>query len=156
MKQLDNPQSKSFFGDSCPDPRLTVSGQLEGEMYACGGLSRVYTFGPTFRAENSNTTRHLAEFWMVEPEAAFMNLRDMQSLSERCVKHVINDMMNKHPEELHFFEKRLQEAQTGAPSSSLSTTTSKSSRATTSILKDLEKTINSSFVTMSFKKQKIY
>ncbi len=147
LKHLENSQSKSFFGDSCPDPRLTVSGQLEGEMYACGGLSRVYTFGPTFRAENSNTTRHLAEFWMVEPEAAFMNLKDMQSLSERCVKYVINDMMNKHPEELHFFEKRLQEPQAG----SLSSTTSKSSRATTSIMKDLEKTMNSSFITMTFK-----
>ncbi len=72
--------AKTFFGR---EAFLTVSGQLNGETYA-SALSKVYTFGPTFRAENSNTSRHLAEFWMVEPEVAFADLNDIAGLAEKC------------------------------------------------------------------------
>jgi asparaginyl-tRNA synthetase len=81
---------------------LTVSGQLEGEIYATA-LGRIYTFGPTFRAENSNTTRHLAEFWMVEPEAAFFELDDNMALAERFLKRICCDVLTDCSEDMAFF-----------------------------------------------------
>jgi asparaginyl-tRNA synthetase len=82
---------------------LTVSGQLNGEALACG-LSDIYTFGPTFRAENSNTARHLAEFWMIEPEMAFCNLAGTMDIAERYIKHVIGHLLTHCKEDLNFFD----------------------------------------------------
>jgi len=91
--------SKDFFGKSA---NLTVSGQLNGETYAMA-FRNIYTFGPTFRAENSNTTRHAAEFWMIEPEIAFADLADDMELAEDMLKFVINYVLENAPEELAFF-----------------------------------------------------
>ncbi|MGP1588111.1 MAG: asparagine--tRNA ligase [Treponemataceae bacterium] len=96
--------NKDFFGKKAS---LTVSGQLEAETYATA-LSRVYTFGPTFRAENSNTPRHLAEFWMIEPEMAFYELDDNMDLAEEFVKYLLNWALTKCYEDLNFFEQRVQ------------------------------------------------
>ena len=96
--------SKDFFGKKAS---LTVSGQLEAETLATA-LSRVYTFGPTFRAENSNTPRHLAEFWMIEPEMAFFDLEDDMDLQEDFVKYLLNWALTKCREDLEFFDKRIQ------------------------------------------------
>lgn len=85
---------------------LTVSGQLEGEIYATA-LGKVYTFGPTFRAENSNTSRHLAEFWMVEPEMAFFELDDNMQLAEQFLKRIVNDVLANCEEDIDFFQKRI-------------------------------------------------
>ena len=93
--------SNDFFGTHTG---LTVSGQLEAEA-AIFGLGKVYTFGPTFRAENSNTTRHLAEFWMVEPEMAFFNLQDNINLSIDFLKYIINEVLVTCPKELEFLDK---------------------------------------------------
>jgi asparaginyl-tRNA synthetase len=101
-KQVD--YSKDFFGKRS---YLTVSGQLEAETYATA-LSRVYTFGPTFRAENSNTTRHLAEFWMVEPEVAFNHLEDNMQLAEDFLKHLFSCALSDCREDLEFFDSRIQ------------------------------------------------
>jgi asparaginyl-tRNA synthetase len=90
---------KDFFGR---ETFLTVSGQLNAEAY-CMSLSKVYTFGPTFRAENSNTTRHLAEFWMIEPEIAFADLMDNASLAQNLLKHVFKAVLNKNPDDMAFF-----------------------------------------------------
>ena len=81
---------------------LTVSGQLEGECFALA-FGNIYTFGPTFRAENSNTTRHAAEFWMIEPEIAFADINDDMALASDMIKYVINDVLEKCPEEMNFF-----------------------------------------------------
>ncbi len=86
---------------------LTVSGQLEGETYACS-LGKIYTFGPTFRAENSNTSRHLAEFWMVEPEVAFNDLIQNMDLAESFIKRIIRDVLNQCGEDMQFFEERIE------------------------------------------------
>lgn len=86
---------------------LTVSGQLEGETFATA-LGRIYTFGPTFRAENSNTSRHLAEFWMVEPEASFFDLADNMRLAEDFLKRIFSDCLNECGEDMQFFEERVQ------------------------------------------------
>ena len=85
---------------------LTVSGQLQVESFACS-LGKVYTFGPTFRAENSNTPRHLAEFWMVEPEMAFFDLQDNMTLAEAFLKRIIQDALEKCPEDMKFFAERV-------------------------------------------------
>ena len=85
---------------------LTVSGQLEGEAMACA-LGKIYTFGPTFRAENSNTTRHLAEFWMVEPEMAFFELADNMNLAERFLKRIFRDALDRCGEDMEFFNQRI-------------------------------------------------
>jgi asparaginyl-tRNA synthetase len=90
--------SQDFFKEPAS---LTVSGQLEGEVCALG-LSKIYTFGPTFRAENSNTTRHLAEFWMIEPEMAFYELEDNMSLAQEFVQQVIRELLNSCSKELEF------------------------------------------------------
>jgi asparaginyl-tRNA synthetase len=91
--------SKDFFGKSA---NLTVSGQLEAEIFALA-FKNVYTFGPTFRAENSNTTRHAAEFWMIEPEIAFADINDNMQLAEDMVKYVISYVMENAKEEIEFF-----------------------------------------------------
>jgi len=91
--------TKDFFGRPS---FLTVSGQLNGEIYACA-LSKIYTFGPTFRAENSHTTRHLAEFWMIEPEMAFYDLHDNMDLAEDFIKSVIKHVLETCPEDMAFF-----------------------------------------------------
>lgn len=85
---------------------LTVSGQLEGEIFACS-LGKIYTFGPTFRAENSNTSRHLAEFWMVEPEVAFNDLNDNMLLAERFLKRIFKDVLEKCPADLALFNEHI-------------------------------------------------
>jgi asparaginyl-tRNA synthetase len=90
-----------FFGRST---YLTVSGQLEAEAFACA-LSKVYTFGPTFRAENSNTSRHANEFWMIEPEMAFCDLEGDMDLAEELVKYLVRDIREKCPDELGLFAK---------------------------------------------------
>lgn len=95
--------SEDFFGKTT---NLTVSGQLEAEAYAMA-LGQVYTFGPTFRAENSNTSRHLAEFWMIEPEVAFNNLDDNMDLAEDFIKYVIKYVLEKCEDDLQFLEERL-------------------------------------------------
>lgn len=94
---------QDFFGK---EAFLTVSGQLNGETYACA-LSKIYTFGPTFRAENSNTSRHLAEFWMVEPEVAFADLSDNAKLAEDMLKYVFNAVLEERMDDLKFFEQRV-------------------------------------------------
>jgi len=86
---------------------LTVSGQLNIEAY-CLALTKVYTFGPTFRAENSNTSRHLAEFWMIEPEIAFADLSDLATLAERLLKFTFETLLNERPEDLAFFDERIE------------------------------------------------
>ena len=97
--------SKDFFGKPA---YLTISGQLNVETY-CQALSRVYTFGPTFRAENSNTSRHLSEFWMIEPEVAFNDLADNMELAESFLKSLVGVALKDCAEDLEFFDKRVQE-----------------------------------------------
>ena len=94
---------KDFFSKKT---HLTVSGQLEAESYALG-LGKVYTFGPTFRAENSNTTRHLSEFWMIEPEMAFFDLEHTINLAEKFVKYILNFIIENSTDDLAFLEQRL-------------------------------------------------
>lgn len=95
--------SKDFFGQ---ETFLTVSGQLNVESY-CLAMSKVYTFGPTFRAENSHTSRHLAEFWMVEPEIAFANLNDDADLAEDFLKYLFNAVLNERSDDMAFFAERI-------------------------------------------------
>lgn len=95
--------SQDFFGK---ETFLTVSGQLNVESY-CLALSKVYTFGPTFRAENSNTSRHLAEFWMIEPEIAFADLQDVAKLAEQLLKYVFTAAMNERMDDLKFFNQQV-------------------------------------------------
>ena len=96
--------AQDFFGR---EAFLTVSGQLNVEAY-CLALSKVYTFGPTFRAENSNTSRHLAEFWMVEPEIAFADLHDDANLAEALLKHILKTLLAERPEDMAFFDERIE------------------------------------------------
>lgn len=103
--------SQDFFGKST---NLTVSGQLEGELGATA-FGEIYTFGPTFRAENSNTTRHLAEFWMIEPEMAFYDLEDNMNLAEAFIKHIIGFAMENNREDLLFLDQRLAEEEKQLP-----------------------------------------
>ncbi|THF48493.1 asparagine--tRNA ligase [Flavobacterium supellecticarium] len=102
---------EDFFGK---ETNLTVSGQLEGETYAMA-LGQIYTFGPTFRAENSNTSRHLAEFWMIEPEVAFNNLADNMDLAEDFIKYVIKYTVDKCGDDLKFLEQRLLDEEKSKP-----------------------------------------
>lgn len=95
--------SKDFFGK---ETYLTVSGQLNVETY-CTAMSKVYTFGPTFRAENSNTSRHLAEFWMIEPEVAFADLSDIAQLAEDMLKYIFNAVLTERDDDLTFFAKHV-------------------------------------------------
>jgi asparaginyl-tRNA synthetase len=100
---------QDFFGK---ETNLTVSGQLEVET-ACLAMSKVYTFGPTFRAENSNTTRHLAEFWMIEPEIAFADLEEDMDLAEKFIKYLIQYALDNCMPDLEFLSQRLIEAEKG-------------------------------------------
>ena len=102
---------QDFFGKST---NLTVSGQLEGELAAMA-FSNIYTFGPTFRAENSNTTRHLAEFWMIEPEMAFSDLNDNMDLAEDLLQFVINEALLNNKEDIEFLSQRLEEEEKQKP-----------------------------------------
>ncbi|MDA3901386.1 MAG: asparagine--tRNA ligase [Spirochaetes bacterium] len=108
--------SDDFFGKRAS---LTVSGQLEGELFATA-LDRIYTFGPTFRAENSNTSRHLAEFWMVEPEAAFSDINDNMDLAEDFLKFIITAVLDECPKDMAFFDKRIKPGLIGMLESILS------------------------------------
>jgi len=102
------PDGRTDFGQDffAKEAFLTVSGQLNVETYACA-LSKVYTFGPTFRAENSNTSRHLAEFWMVEPEIAFADLDDNAALAESFLKYILSALLNERSDDLRFFAERI-------------------------------------------------
>jgi asparaginyl-tRNA synthetase len=102
---------EDFFGKST---NLTVSGQLEGELAALA-FSDIYTFGPTFRAENSNTTRHLAEFWMIEPEMAFYDIEDNMNLAEEFIKYIIQYAIDNNREDLEFLAQRLSEEEKQLP-----------------------------------------
>ena len=102
---------EDFFGK---ETHLTVSGQLEAETYAMG-LGEVYTFGPTFRAENSNTTRHLAEFWMIEPEMAFYDLDDNMDLAEKFIKSVLRYVLENCQEDLAFLDERFAKEESSKP-----------------------------------------
>jgi asparaginyl-tRNA synthetase len=95
---------QDFFGK---EARLTVSGQLNVETYCCA-LTRVYTFGPTFRAENSNTSRHLSEFWMIEPEIAFADLSDNAQLAEDMLKYLFDDLLTRRSDDMAFFDLRIE------------------------------------------------
>ncbi len=128
---------KDFFGKKT---NLTVSGQLEAETYAMA-LGKVYTFGPTFRAENSNTTRHLAEFWMVEPEVAFMDLDGNMDLAEDFVKYVISDILTHHRKDLEFLEKRLLNEEKSLP---------QNKRSDMPLIEKLEFVLNNRFVRISY------
>ena len=103
--------TKDFFSKKT---HLTVSGQLEAESYALG-LGKVYTFGPTFRAENSNTTRHLSEFWMIEPEMAFFSLEDNINLAEKFVKYILSFVIENCIDDLSFLEERLYNEEKNKP-----------------------------------------
>ncbi len=112
--KIDNGEidfKQDFFGRAT---NLTVSGQLEGELGAMA-LSDIYTFGPTFRAENSNTTRHLAEFWMIEPEMAFYDLEDNMDLAEELLKYVISYALKNNAEDIEFLNQRLTEEEKQKP-----------------------------------------
>lgn len=102
---------QDFFGKAT---NLTVSGQLQGEIGALA-LGKVYTFGPTFRAENSNTPRHLAEFWMIEPEVAFYDIEDNMNLAEDFVKYLINYVLDNYPDDLAFLDERIQKEEKNMP-----------------------------------------
>jgi len=102
---------EDFFGKST---NLTVSGQLEGELGAMA-FSEIYTFGPTFRAENSNTTRHLAEFWMIEPEMAFSDIEDNMNLAEEFIRYLIKYVMEHNADDIDFLDQRLEEEEKSLP-----------------------------------------
>ena len=108
-KQID--YKEDFFGKRT---HLTVSGQLEAELVATA-LGKVYTFGPTFRAENSNTTRHLAEFWMIEPEMAFADLEDDMNLAEQFIKYILSSLLTHCSEDLSFLSQRQEEEEKQLP-----------------------------------------
>ena len=129
--------SQDFFGRQTS---LTVSGQLEGELGALA-LSKIYTFGPTFRAENSNTTRHLAEFWMIEPEMAFHDLTDNMNLAEDFVKYVINYAIENCAEDLAFLEKRQSEEEKTKP---------QNERVDMSLIEKLRIVVENDFVRLTY------
>ena len=128
---------KDFFG--C-ETNLTVSGQLEGETFAMA-LGKIYTFGPTFRAENSNTSRHLAEFWMIEPEMAFFDLIDNMNLAEDFIKYVLKYTLEVRRDDLEFLNKRFLEEEKGKP---------QQERSSMSLIEKLEFVINNDFKRVSY------
>src|SRR5210317_1307257 len=128
---------EDFFGK---ETNLTVSGQLEAEAYALG-LGEVYTFGPTFRAENSNTTRHLAEFWMIEPEMAFYDLEMNMDLAEDFLKYCIKYLLDNCREDLEFLDSRFQDEQKGKP---------QNERAEQGLIEKLEFVVSNDFVRLSY------
>jgi len=129
--------NKDFFGKAT---NLTVSGQLEAETYAMA-LGKVYTFGPTFRAENSNTTRHLSEFWMIEPEVAFNNLDDNMDLAEDFIKSVISYILKNCKDDLAFLEKRLLQEEKSKPAKD---------RSEMALLEKLNFVVNNNFKRVSY------
>ena len=129
--------SQDFFGKKT---NLTVSGQLEAETAAMG-LGKVYTFGPTFRAENSNTTRHLAEFWMVEPEVAFYDLDQDMDLAEDFLKYCIQYAVDNCKEDLEFLNKRFEEEQKQKP---------KEEKSEQNLLEKLDFVLNNKFIRLSY------
>jgi asparaginyl-tRNA synthetase len=128
---------EDFFGRST---NLTVSGQLEGELAAMA-FSDIYTFGPTFRAENSNTTRHLAEFWMIEPEMAFYDLEDNANLAEEFIQYVIKYAVDNNKEDLEFLAQRLTEEEKALP---------QDKRSEMGLLEKLEFVLNNSFERLTY------
>ncbi|WP_188369776.1 asparagine--tRNA ligase [Muriicola marianensis] len=128
---------EDFFGK---ETNLTVSGQLEAEAYAMG-LGKVYTFGPTFRAENSNTSRHLAEFWMIEPEMAFYDLHDNMDLAEDFIKEVLRYVIQQCGEDLEFLEKRLLDEEKTKP---------QAERSDLSLMEKLKFVIDNQFVRVTY------
>ncbi|HEY4336567.1 MAG TPA: amino acid--tRNA ligase-related protein, partial [Puia sp.] len=124
--------SEDFFGRST---HLTVSGQLEGELGAMA-LSEIYTFGPTFRAENSNTARHLAEFWMIEPEMAFCDLEDNMNLAEDFIRYLIRYVMEHTREDLEFLAQRLVDEEKQKP---------QAERSEMGLIEKLELVVNNQF-----------
>ncbi|MGC1632882.1 MAG: asparagine--tRNA ligase, partial [Gelidibacter sp.] len=129
--------SEDFFGK---ETNLTVSGQLEAEAYAMS-LGKVYTFGPTFRAENSNTSRHLAEFWMIEPEVAFMDLAGNMDLAEDFLKSVLKYVLEHNCEDLEFLEQRLLEEEKSKP---------QAERSEMSLIEKLKFVIDNNFKRVSY------
>lgn len=128
---------KDFFGR---ETNLTVSGQLEGETFAMA-LGKIYTFGPTFRAENSNTSRHLAEFWMIEPEMAFFDLIDNMNLAEDFIKYVLKYTLEVRRDDLEFLNKRFLEEEKDKP---------QQERSSMSLIEKLEFVINNDFKRVSY------
>lgn len=128
---------EDFFGRST---NLTVSGQLEGELAAMA-FSDIYTFGPTFRAENSNTTRHLAEFWMIEPEVAFNDLEDNMNLAEDFIKYIIRYAMEQNKEDLEFLTQRLAEEEKQKP---------QQERSEMGLMEKLEFVVNNNFERLTY------
>ena len=128
---------KDFFGR---ETNLTVSGQFEGETFAMA-LGKIYTFGPTFRAENSNTSRHLAEFWMIEPEMAFFDLIDNMNLAEDFIKYVLKYTLEVRRDDLEFLNKRFLEEEKGKP---------QQERSSMSLIEKLEFVINNDFKRVSY------
>lgn len=126
-----------FFGRNT---NLTVSGQLEGELAAMA-FSDIYTFGPTFRAENSNTTRHLAEFWMIEPEMAFHDLEDNMNLAEEFIKYIIRYAMENNREDLEFLSQRLEEEEKQKP---------QNERSELGLLQKLDFVVNNDFERITY------
>jgi len=133
----DQDSSEDFFGK---ETHLTVSGQLEGELGAMG-LGKVYTFGPTFRAENSNTTRHLAEFWMIEPEMAFFDLEMNMDLAEDFLKYTIQYVLDKCRADLEFLDKRFADEQKTKP---------QNERSEQGLIEKLEFVVSNDFVRLSY------
>ena len=129
--------TKDFFGK---ETNLTVSGQLEAETYAMG-LGKVYTFGPTFRAENSNTSRHLAEFWMIEPEVAFYNLDQNMDLAEDFIKYVLRYVLDHCQEDLTFLDQRLTNEEKTKP---------QVERRPMGLLEQMHFIVNNQFVRLSY------
>ena len=128
---------EDFFGKST---NLTVSGQLEGELGAMA-FSEIYTFGPTFRAENSNTTRHLAEFWMIEPEMAFHDIEDNMNLAEEFIKYLIQYALDFNREDIEFLDQRLAEEEKQKP---------QAERTELGLMEKLEFVINNSFERITY------
>ena len=129
--------SKDFFGKRTS---LTVSGQLEAETYALG-LGNVYTFGPTFRAENSNTSRHASEFWMIEPEMAFYDLNDNMDLAESFLKNILQYILDNCSEDLNFLDERLTKEESQKP---------KIERSDLTLIEKIKFTIDNKFVRISY------
>jgi asparaginyl-tRNA synthetase len=129
--------SKDFFGKAA---NLTVSGQLEGELGATA-FGDIYTFGPTFRAENSNTTRHLAEFWMIEPEMAFYDLEDNMNLAEEFIKYIIKYAIDNNKEDLEFLAQRQAEEEKQLP---------QDKRSEMGLIEKLEFVLNNNFERITY------
>ena len=137
LAKKDTDYSDDFFGKKTS---LTVSGQLEAETYALG-LGNVYTFGPTFRAENSNTSRHASEFWMIEPEMAFYDLSDNMDLAESFVKHILEYILKECEEDLKFLEERLLKEESQKP---------QIERSDLSLIEKIKFTVNNEFTRISY------